>query len=107
MSRTTLTLRIDTEEHLALESLSRIEGRPMSQLVSDAIKSYVRDRKKQTMETNLSGLRSYRNQDPRFEKAVDQFVEAEASLEDPIEGDLVEGEAFGPVQRKIRNILEG
>jgi|SRR5882724_11650101 len=107
MSRTIFTLRVDAEERLALENLSRIEGRPMTQLVNDAIISYVRDRKKQAMETNLSGLRSYRQQDPTFEKAVDRFVEAEASLEDPIEGELVEVKALGPVQRKIRNILEG
>ena len=108
MTRTAFTLRIDTEERLALENLSRIEGRPMSQLVNDAIKSYLREweRQKQTMEINLAGLRSYRKQDAGFEKAIDEFVEAEASLEDPIEGDLVEGKALGLLQRKIRDILD-
>jgi hypothetical protein len=84
MSRTVLTLKIDTEERLALENMSRIEGRPMSQLVSDAIKSYLRkrDRKKQSLEPRLADLRAYRKKDPGFKKAMDEFVEAEASLEE-------------------------
>jgi hypothetical protein len=116
MSRTVFTLRIDMEERLALENLSRIEGCPMNQLVNDAIKSYLRqwDRKKRSQETNLEDLRAYRKEDlrayrkkdPGFKKAMEEFVEAEASLKDPIEGDLVEGEPPGPVQNKIRNIID-
>jgi hypothetical protein len=109
MSRTIFILKIDTEERLALENLSRIEGRPLNQLLNEAIKSYLRlrDRKKRSMETNLADLRAYGKKDPGFKKAIDEFVEAEAFLEDPIEGDLLEGKALGPLQRKIRDILEG
>lgn len=107
MSRTVFTLKIDTEERLALEKLSRIEGRPMNQLLNDAIKSYLRrwDRKERSMETNLGALRAYRKQDPGFKKAMKEFVEAEASL-GPMERNLIEGKAAGPVQRKIREILD-
>lgn len=97
------------EERLALENLSRIEGRSINQLVNEAIKVYLRQRGKKEwrLEANPAGLRAYLKQDPGFEKAIDEFVEAEASFEDPIEGDLLEGKASGPVQRKIRDILEG
>lgn len=107
MSRTVFTLRIDAEERVALEKLSRTEGRPMNQLLNDAIKSYLRQRvrKERSLEANFAGLRAYRKQYPRFDKAIDEFVEAEASLEDPLQGDL-ELKAAGPVQRKIRNILD-
>ena len=108
MSRTVFTLKIDTEERLALEKLSRTEGRPINQLVNEAIKGYLRewDRKKGSLGTNLADLRDHRKRDPEFENAIDEFVHAEASLEDPIEGDLVERTVFGPVQRKIREILD-
>jgi len=42
---------------------------------------------------------------------MDKFVEAEAMLEDPLEGEIVEiqssddAKAAGPVQSKIRDIL--
>ncbi|MGZ4829648.1 MAG: hypothetical protein ACXVKH_07345 [Candidatus Angelobacter sp.] len=112
MSRTAFTLRIDAEERVALENLSRIEGRPMNQLLNEAIKGYLRQKgkKERSLEANLAGLRAYRRQDPEFRKAIAEFVEAEAALEDPLEGEIVEtppaeAKAAGPVQSKIRDIL--
>lgn len=112
MSRTAFTLRIDAEERVALENLSRIEGRPMNQLLNEAIKGYLRQRgsKERTLEANLASLRAYRKKDPGFRKAIAEFVEAEATLEDPLEGEIVgskpkETKAAGPVQSKIRDIL--
>jgi hypothetical protein len=112
MSRTVFTLRIEAEERVALENLSRIEGRPMNQLLNEAIKGYLRQRgrKERSLEANLAGLRAYRRQDPGFQKAIGEFVEAEATLDDPLEGEIVEAQsveakATGPVQNKIRDIL--
>jgi hypothetical protein len=112
MSRTAFTLRIDAEERTALENLSRIEGRPMNQLLIEAIKGYLRQRgrKERSLEVHLASLRAYRKKDPDFRKAISKFVEAEAMLEDPLEGEIVEpqsdeGKAAGPVQSKIRDIL--
>jgi hypothetical protein len=50
-------------------------------------------------------------QNPGFKKAIDEFVEAEAALEDPLEDGLIEAKlreqnSRGPVQRKIRRILD-
>lgn len=112
MSRTAFTLRIDAAERVALENLSRIEGRPMNQLLNEAIKGYLRQRgrKERSLEANLASLRAYRKKDPGFRKAMQEFVEAEATLDDPLEGELTgtkpkEPKAAGPVQSKIRDIL--
>lgn len=114
MARIALTLRIDAGEHAALENLSKVEGRPVNQLLNEAIKSYLsrRGQKERSLEANLAGLREYRKQDPGFHRAIDAFVEAEAGLEDPLEGEPINGEFIegqfkpaGPVQSKIRELL--
>jgi hypothetical protein len=109
MARIPFTLRIDSEERVALESLSKIEGRPINQLLNEAIKSYLnrRGQKERSLESELEALRAYRARDPRFQRAIAVFVEAEASIEDPLEGEIVEGpqQPEGPVQSKIRDLL--
>lgn len=95
-----------------MENLSRIEGRPINQLLNEAIKGYLRQRgrKERSLEANLASLRAYRKKDPGFRKAMQEFVKAEATLDDPIEGEIVEAKpkeakSAGPVQSKIRDIL--
>jgi len=114
MARIPFTLRIDAEERIALKNLSKVEGRPVNQLLNEAIKSYLsrRGRRERSLEANLAGLRAYRKQDPRFQRAIAAFVEAEASLEDPLEGEPIEGQFVegqlkpaGPVQSEIRELL--
>jgi len=107
-------LRIDAEERAALEHLSKIEGRPINQLLNEAIKGYLRGRgrKERSLEANLAGLRAYRKQDPGFRRAMAAFVEAETGFDDPLEGQPIAGEfeegrlkPQGPVQTKIRDLL--
>lgn len=114
MARVPFTLRIDAEERAALKHLSKIEGRPINQLLNDAIKSYLsrRGRKERTLEANLAALRAYRKKDPGFKHAIAAFVDAEVTLDDPLAGEPVEGEVVdgrlkpaGPVQKKVREIL--
>jgi hypothetical protein len=114
MPRIPFTLRIDPEERVALENLSKIEGRPVNQLLNEAIKLYLlrRGPKERALGAHLASLRAYRNKDPGYGRAIDAFVNAEASIEDPLEGDLVEGqfidgkfEPAGPAQSKIRDLL--
>jgi hypothetical protein len=59
---------MDPEERAALEHLSKVEGRPMNQLLNEAIKSYLsrKGRKERSLEANLAALRAYRKQDPGF-----------------------------------------
>jgi hypothetical protein len=40
MARVPFTLRIDEKERAALEDLSKIEGRPVNQLLNESIKSF-------------------------------------------------------------------
>jgi len=95
MARIALTLRIDAGERDALENLSKVEGRPVNQLVNEAIKSYLSrlGQKERSLEANLAGLREYRKQDPAFRRAIDAFVEAEAVLEDPLVGEPINASA--------------
>jgi hypothetical protein len=114
MARKPFTLRIDTPERVALKSLSEVEGRPINQLLIEAIKSYLRSRgrKERAWEATLESLRKYRKQNARFQRAKAAFVDAEASFDDPLEGELFEGEIVqgrlklaGPVQGRIRKLL--
>jgi predicted transcriptional regulator len=114
MARAAFTLRIDPKERDALEILSKIERRPINQLLNDAIKLYLgrESSKERDLEANLEKLRAYRQRDPQFENAIAAFVDAEAKLEDPLEGELIdrrvardEDKLAGPVQSKVRGIL--
>ena len=119
MARVPFTLRIDTKERAALQHLSKVEGRPINQLLNEAIKVYLtrQGRKEHDLEANLASLRAYRKQDPGFRHAIAAFVEAETGHEDPVEGATIEGkfvegkfvegelQSPGPVQSKIRDIL--
>jgi hypothetical protein len=114
MARVPFTLRIDAEERAALENLSKIEGRPINQLLNEAIKSFLlrRGPKERNLETTLAHLRAYRERDPGFQSAIAAFVVSEATLDDPLEGELIEGQFIdaklapaGPAQSRIRELL--
>jgi hypothetical protein len=115
MARVAFTLRIDEKERAALENLSKVEQRPVNQLLNEAVRNFLLRHRpnERSLEANLERLRAYRERDPQFRRARKAFVEAEASADDllegePIEGQLVNGrvEPIGPVQRKIREILD-
>lgn len=111
MKRSTATLRIDPEQLKALENISKTEGLAVNELLRDAIENYLNRRDRSSFEGTVSALRAYRKQDPEFKRALDEFVEAEVGLEDPLECELIEAKTHeqysaGPVQRKIRDILD-
>jgi hypothetical protein len=115
MARVPFTLRIDPEERAALEHLSKVERRPINQLLNEAIKLYLSQpsRKEKGLQATLEKLREYRKRDPGFKQARAEYIDAEASLgRDPLDGEIVEGDvvngevqAIGPVQSKIRELL--
>ena len=114
MARVAFTLRMEAEEREALETLSRIERRPVNQLLNEAVKSLLlrRGPRERSLDASLERLRAYRERDPEFLQAHRAFVEAEASLDDPLEGQPIEGqlvngrvEPIGPIQSKIRERL--
>jgi hypothetical protein len=107
-------LHIGSPERKALERLSEAEGRPIDQLIADAIKAFVLSRapKQRSMKENLDRLREYQKRDPGYKKAFAAFVEAEATIKDPLEGEtfearMVDGqlEPIGPLQRRMRELL--
>jgi predicted DNA-binding protein len=114
MNRSAFTLRLPPDERAALEALSKIEGRPMNQLANEAIKSFLQQRgpRERVLDESLSRLRAYRLRDPEYRDAIRAFVEAEAGLDDPLEGTVVEGDFVegefrpaGPAQSRIRELL--
>jgi predicted transcriptional regulator len=114
MARVPFTLRIDAEERAALENLSKVEGRPVDRLIDEAIRSYLgrQGQQERSLEANLAKLREERRRDPGFQRGIDAFVNAEASLEDVLEGEPLNGEFIdgqfkpaGPVQSRIRELL--
>jgi len=110
MARVAFTLRIDEKERDALENLSKIQGRPVNKLLNEVIKRYLHQKGRQegALEDTLARLELYRKQDPDFNRAAVAFIKAEASLEDPIEGEVIEDpgpKTSGPVQNKLREIL--
>jgi predicted transcriptional regulator len=108
MGRTAVTLRINDEERNALKNLSKIEGRPVNQLLNDAIKIYLKQKghKERSLEATLNSLKAYRKRDPEFKRALAEFVEAEATLDDPLEGKPAEEDDDGNVTRKPVGPLE-
>jgi hypothetical protein len=86
----------------------------MNQLLNEAIKSYLSQQspKEASLEASLSALQKYRKHDPGFRHAIAAFVDAEARVDDPLEGTPVEGQFVGgqfqpagPVQSKINELL--
>jgi predicted transcriptional regulator len=107
MSRKATTYRIDPIVQTGLSTLSRVLGRPQNQLVNEAVRDFVvrRSREVETdLEATLEALRAYRKSDPNFERAIEDYVDAEASLkEDPAEGRRAED--IGPAQKRVLELL--
>ena len=114
MSRAAFTLRIDSQERNALKHLSKIEGRPINQILNEAIKIFLRQkgRNERSLETSLASLDAYRKKDPGFKRAIAALVDAEATVNDPLEGEPFEETDFensaqpaGPLRSRVREVL--
>ena len=93
MERKVLTVRISSDLHEALSVLGSIEQRSMNDLVTSALSEFVVSEARsvsQGLENTLEQLRAYTRQDPDFEQAITQLAKTEASLDDPLEGEVVE-----------------
>lgn len=89
MERRPFTFRLEDELYRALSSLSSITKRSMNQLITEAVDMYVRRTSREVerdLEKTLEQLRQYSRKDPDFEQAIAAFAEAEATLDDPLEG---------------------
>ena len=114
MAQIAFTLRIGPQERNALKHLSKIERRPINQLLNEAIKNYLREKgeRERGLEASLAELKAYRKNDPGFRRAIAKVVDAEATVKDPLEGKPFEEpegggspKSPGPVQDKLREVL--
>jgi len=107
MSIKATTYRIDPVVQTGLSTLSKVLGRPQNQLVNEAVRDFVAKRSREVemdLEATLEALRAYRKNDPDFERAIADYVDAEASLkEDPAEGQRAEH--IGPAQKRVLDLL--
>lgn len=107
MSVKATTYRIDPVVQTGLSTLSKVLGRPQNQLVNEAVRDFVARRSREVegdLEVTLEALRAYRKNDPRFERAIEDYVDAEDSLkEDPAEGQRAED--IGPAQKRVLELL--
>ena len=109
MIRKATTYRIDPTVQAGLALLSKLLGRPQNQLVNEAVRDFVSRRSKEVevdLEATLESLRAYRKSDSNFERAIADYVDAEASLkEDPAEGQRAVD--IGPAQARVLELLNG
>lgn len=109
MIRRATTYRIDPNVQAGLSTLSKLLGRPLNQLVNEAVRDFVARRTREVemdLEATLDALRAYRKSDPDFERALADYVDAEASLKpDPAEGQRALD--HGPTQSRILDLLDG
>ncbi len=108
LTRKATTFRLDQAKQAALANLSKILRRPMNHLVNEAVKVYLEQRSlevERDLQTTLNSLRTYRQRDPDFKKALAGFIDAEVSLKDPIESELTQD--AGSVRTEIHRLLHG
>ena len=85
MSVKATTYRIDPIVQTGLSMLSKVLGRPQNQLVNEAVRDFVARRGREVemdLEVTLEALRAYRKNDPKLERAIEDYVDAEASLKE-------------------------
>ena len=109
MSIKATTYRIDPALQKGLSTLSKALGRPQNQLVNEAVRDFVARRSRE-VEVDLEAapeiLRAYRKTDTDFERAIEDYVDAEASLkEDPAEGQRAD--EIGPAHKRVLELLNG
>lgn len=105
--RKATTFRIDPVIRGGLVKLSKLLRQPLNRLANEALAEYVARRTLEVEDdlvTTLEDLRAYRKGDANFDRAIAQFVEAEATVKhDPAEGRIVS--PAGPTESKVRELL--
>ena len=111
VKRKATTFRLDPGLQAGLAVLGQVLRKPLNQLViNEAVRGFIEKRSAEVeadLERTLERLKACREKDPRFESAIAQFVEAEASLgrDDPMEGKP--RPTAGPTQTMVHELLRG
>ena len=107
MERIATTLRIDPVVRARLAKLSEHLGRSMNSLADQALKELLAKltlEVESDLEASLEELRAYRKNDPNFERAIAEAVDAEMTVEhDPAEGHVIE--PAGPTEKEVLELL--
>ncbi len=63
----------------------------MNQLLNDAVRDYLHRQgtRERSLGESLDRLRKYRQRDPDFRESIAAFADAEATLQDPLEGTVI------------------
>ena len=102
------TVRLDRDVQDALNSLSKLEGRPKNKLINDAVALYIEHEAEaiaNEAETALEQIKAYRAADPDFESAIAAFAESEAQYG---ANDTAEGRAMRSapsLSEKVRRLV--
>ena len=106
MDRKAFTLRLPAKLYEALSTLSGAAQRSMNDLISEAVQKFVAVESQahaRQLDEMAERLRAYRDADPDFEQAIAEFVEAEATLDDPLEAQVID--VKGPVRQQVASLL--
>ena len=104
------TLRLAQPLHRKLELLQQVLGKPLNKLVNEAVDDYVERRTAEVeldLEETLQRIKAARKKDPKFKRAIAEFVAAEVryAKSDPAEGTVVHAAEPGPAQSLVRSML--
>ena len=106
-ARKATTFRIDPVIKAGLVKLSKQLRRPLNKLANEALGEYVVRRTLEVeddLQSTLEDFRAYRKSDPNFDRAIAEFVEAEATVKhDPAEGRI--DSKIGPTESVVRKLL--
>ena len=108
--RKATTFRLDPPVQQALLLLQEVLKKPLNRLVNEALQGFIEKRAAEIesdLEQVLARVRAYRRSDPKFEKAITRFVDAEAGLgsNDPVAGHAQP--KAGPAQSMVQKLLRG
>jgi phosphate starvation-inducible PhoH-like protein len=94
--------------HLVQRVVRAYDQRSRSQQMSLELPSIGQEPRASDLDDRPGRLETYREQDPKYRRAMAAYIEAEATLEDPVEGKPVkkgDEKAAGSVQDRIQGIL--
>lgn len=87
-----MTLRVDQSLKDQLAKLVELRHTTMNKLINQALLQYVAKETlvvQEELEASLNSLKQYREDDPNFERAIDEVVSAELSADnDPAQGEI-------------------
>lgn len=106
------TTRFQSELYEELQALTKLRRTSINQFVVTAVQNHLRatrhDLLRQYTKT-VERLKGYAENDPDFEQAIAVFADAEAAVEDPLEGKVVDPRqsALSPAEQSLEDILDG